>query len=232
MSKRSRSRDQHLPQNKRPATDRTYSCRHCPQKSFETTNPVTFSNHVRLCKSKQTAASAVSNCLHDQTISFSLWTKPDATRPYDESDLRATLVSLGGTFSATVHKKVRLLIATRDAVRRGTQRVRKAAKKNITIVQPEWLKACAANKARVNPADYALAYTRPTTSSTTSKEDANVNDGITGDLDKEDAEAAEDLKSSLLMEHVQTFDLGCCCGCHDNPSATSCEWCPECYQKE
>ena len=42
--------------------------------------------------------------------------------------------ALGGTYSATVHRNVHVLLASAGAVERKTQRVRKAAKLGVAVV--------------------------------------------------------------------------------------------------
>ena len=232
---------------KRPTEEeeRSYRCEFCS--TFATTNPVIYSNHVRTCKVKHTTTT-ISDCLCNQTVSLSLWTKPtkptttskpttpsDDDNKFDESYCRETLASLGATFSATVHKKTTVLLATSDAVKRRTQRVRKAAKKKIPIVLPEWLEACKAHKSQLKFDDYLLTFVPSAASAAGGGGGDNgkgevSEEGDEGEDGKEVQEAAADLKSNLLMEHVQHFDLGCCCGCHDNdPPLSTCEWCPQCY---
>ena len=105
---------------------RVYSCVVCG--SFRSTEPAEFSNHVRQCK-KAAAARINSNVL-PVVVSVSVWTRPsaDAARSWDEGKVRDLLRELGATHSNTVHKRVKLLVATREAVERNTQRVRKARK--------------------------------------------------------------------------------------------------------
>lgn len=50
------------------------------------------------------------------------------------ADVTARCAALGGKYSATVHKRVAVLLATPGAVERRTQRVRKAAKLGVAIV--------------------------------------------------------------------------------------------------
>jgi len=227
---------------KHDETERCYRCEFCS--TFATTNPVIFSNHVRTCKVKHTTTT-ISDCLRNQTVSLSLWTKPtkptttskpttpsDDDNKFDESYCRETLASLGATFSATVHKKTTVLLATSDAVKRRTQRVRKAAKKKIPIVLPEWLEACKAHKSQLKFDDYLLTFVPSAASAAGGGggDNGKGEESEEGEDGKEVQEAADDLKSDLLMEHVQHFDLGCCCGCHDNdPPLSTCEWCPQCY---
>jgi hypothetical protein len=200
---------------------RSYTCNWCSSTSpFTTIDPVQFSNHVRSCKHANTTT-VISNCLKGTIVSVSLWSKPNSSRSFDEKEVKNILVSLGATYSPTVHRKVNILVATNDAVERGTQRVRKATKKNIPIVLPEWLEACVANKREVQIDDYTLSFEKRSSSGGGSSESKPNN---------EEVDATKDLQSSTLMKHVQRFDLGCCCGCHDIvPPLSTCEWCPQCY---
>ena len=112
--------------------------------------------------------------------------------------------------------------------------MRKAAKKNIPMVCPEWLEACVANKRKVETTGYTLCYQKSSSSSGGSGGGSGEggSDAAEERLEaKEQAAAEKDMKSVASMQHVQTFDFGCCCGCHDNvPPLATCEWCPDCYK--
>jgi hypothetical protein len=209
---------------------RSYSCVWCTtQPIYETTDPILYSNHVRMCKTKHTTTT-VSDCLQGTVVALSLWSKPgaDAAVTFDEKDLRGKLISLGATFSNTIHKKVKVLLATSDACRRGTQRVRKAWKKKIPILLPEWLEACVANKRAVDRDGYTLSYVGGGDNSSSSSSSSSSRSAVADN--NEEAGATKDLTSKACMDHVQHFDFGCCCGCHDSePPLLTCEWCPECY---
>lgn len=121
------------------------------------------------------------------------------------ASVRSRGIALGGTYCATVHKRVAVLLASDAAARRRTQRVRKASKVGVPVVDAVgYLDACG-DGAAPDAETYAL-YVAPAAAvlaagETRGKLDANAGwDGST------------------------TYDGGCCCSCHDG-GAASCEWC-------
>ena len=125
------------------------------------------------------------------------------------ADVTARCAALGGKYSATVHKKVAVLLATPGAVERRTQRVRKAAKLGVAIVDAaSYLRACDGGR-RPDAADHAL---RPA-------------DGAAPAVEPPAAcPKAVDINSDAYWAGAVTYDGGCSCACHDEGKA-SCEWC-------
>ena len=125
------------------------------------------------------------------------------------ADVAARCAALGGKYSATVHKKVAVLLATPGAVERRTQRVRKAAKLGVAIVDAaSYLRACDGGR-RPDAADHAL---RPA-------------DGAAPAVEPPAAcPKAVDINSDAYWAGAVTYDGGCSCACHDEGKA-SCEWC-------
>ena len=219
------------------AAARVYTCKLCGTAS---TDAPWFSNHVRECKYKASAGEVVRDgsgkpVLNGVVISISVWQAPTALaaaegaavarRAWDEAKVKILLRELGAKHSRNVHKKVKYLIVSDAAVKRNTQSVRKAANKNIPMVLPAFLAACKSEKRHVDAAPFALAQKAVLVK----KSEAEKKDA---------AEAKRDLGSSVLMEHAQTFDLGCCCSCHDSDcwldmkKPTDCDWCHDvCYAK-
>ena len=69
----------------------------------------------------------------------------EATTPGSFASVRSRAEALGGTYSATVHRNVHVLLASAGAVERKTQRVRKAAKLGVAVVDAgPFLDACEA----------------------------------------------------------------------------------------
>lgn len=125
------------------------------------------------------------------------------------ADVTARCAALGGKYSATVHKRVAVLLATPGAVERRTQRVRKAAKLGVAIVDAaSYLRACDGGR-RPDAADHAL---RPA-------------DGAAPAVEPPAAcPKAVDINSDAYWAGAVTYDGGCSCACHDEGKA-SCEWC-------
>jgi hypothetical protein len=125
------------------------------------------------------------------------------------AEVTARCAALGGKYSATVHKKVAVLLATPGAVERRTQRVRKAAKLGVAIVDAaSYLRACDGGR-RPDAADHAL---RPA-------------DGAAPAVEPPAAcPKAVDINSDAYWAGAVTYDGGCSCACHDEGKA-SCEWC-------
>jgi site-specific DNA-cytosine methylase len=76
-----------------------------------------------------------------------------------------------GTISPTVHKRVNFIIATEDALRYNTQRVRKATKFGIPTVSQRFLMACIKAKAIVDHVNFLVrkkVVVRPERTATTS----------------------------------------------------------------
>ena len=67
------------------------------------------------------------------------------------SDVRRMATDAGATICGTVHKKVRALVATREAADQGTQRVRQAISRGVPVVGEAWLAACIARGQLLDP---------------------------------------------------------------------------------
>jgi hypothetical protein len=125
------------------------------------------------------------------------------------AEVTARCAALGGKYSATVHKKVAVLLATPGAVERRTQRVRKAAKLGVAIVDAaSYLRACDRGR-RPDAADHAL---RPADGAALAVEPPAA------------CPKAVDINSDAYWAGAVTYDGGCSCACHDEGKA-SCEWC-------
>ena len=133
-----------------------------------------------------------------------------ATRQVSFANVRSRAEALGGTYSATVHRNVNVLLASAGAVERRTQRVRKAAKLGVVIVDATpFLGACEAGA--FDTGAHALRV---------ADEDADGGGG-----------KAVDLNDDACWVGSSKYDGGCSCACHDVPGAPPfCEWCEE-YHK-
>ena len=126
--------------------------------------------------------------------------------------------SLGASVTGQLHRRVSCLVCNPTAVNNATQRVRKAVKKNVPLVDVEWIRQCREQEKCVDLEPFRLdnvavqvIESRPVESSdavyTTPNED--------------------ELPASVWSEPAS---LGCCCVCHENGDA-NCPWCTGCYAK-
>ena len=124
--------------------------------------------------------------------------------------MRSRAEALGGTYSATVHRNVHVLLASAGAVERKTQRVRKAAKLGVAVVDATpFLDACEAGAFDADAHALRVA-------------DADADGG---------GGKAVDLNDDACWVGSSKYDGGCSCACHDVPGAPPfCEWCEE-YHK-
>ena len=134
----------------------------------------------------------------------------EATTPGSFASVRSRAEAVGGTYSATVHRNVNVLLASAGAVERKTQRVRKAAKLGVVIVDAgPFLDACEAGA--FDAGAHALRVA-----------DADADGG---------GGKAVDLNDDACWVGSSKYDGGCSCACHDVPGAPPfCDWCEE-YHK-
>lgn len=129
----------------------------------------------------------------------------------------------GATVTGQVHGRVTCLLCSRSAVRNGTQRVRKALKKNISLVDIAWVHQCQSAGKRVDHEPYRLdelgkEMLKARTNKSKPLETMASNDS------KAELDHVEDLLEQAWSEPV---GLGCCCVCHENGD-DKCPWCTEC----
>jgi len=131
---------------------------------------------------------------------------------------------LGASVTGQLHRKVSCLVCNRTAVNNATQRVRKAVKKKVPLVDVEWIRQCrdqeelvAMDPHKLDDLACGLIASRAAQGS----EGATVTDVTV-------VEATE-LPASAWSEPAS---LGCCCVCHENGD-DNCPWCtdPDCNAK-
>ena len=134
--------------------------------------------------------------------------------PEGYSQIVSLCRDLGAQTTGQVHRRVNAVIATRSAVEGNTQRVRKAWKKGIPVVSPNWIRECMKKGRSLDMGPYLQQEeTRP-------EKEAKRREAQR--LEKDNAEAH-------TKEQEITIDLGCCCVCHETASGrTECEWCIDC----
>lgn len=129
----------------------------------------------------------------------------------------------GAEVSGQVHKRVFCLVCTRTAVQHATQRVRKAYKKSLPLVDVGWVTQCQMENRRVEFGPYRL-----------DAEAKKVIDKLNQVIETAAKQGEKGAKASLEQEMVpesgwsEPVELGCCCVCHENGAADSCEWCVDC----
>jgi superfamily II DNA/RNA helicase len=126
----------------------------------------------------------------------------------------------GAKPSNQVHKKTFCLVASESAVAGETQRVRKAWKKGIPVVDVAWVRKCVED-ACLQPFGEFLVGADSSKRKTT-----KVGKGVTKPASKDRDTSVKDdpLREAGWSKSV---DLGCCCSCHES-GVTDCEWCVEC----
>jgi hypothetical protein len=117
---------------------------------------------------------------------------------------------LGADVKGQVCKSVQVLVCTLSAVKKATQRIRKAFKKGIPIVEVGWLEKCRLEQKRVDFETFRLDK---------EAEDAINNRQETIDKEKPAEEVPPDAGWS------EAVTLGCCCVCHENGTEKECKWC-------
>ena len=118
---------------------------------------------------------------------------------------------LGAHVTSQVSKRVQLLLCTRSAVDKATQRVRKAYKKKIPIVDIVWLEECRSSGEQVDMQPFRL--------------DKQAEDAITN----REAVLASNSDPGIEVDPnagwTESVSFGCSCVCHENGAEKDCRWC-------
>lgn len=126
---------------------------------------------------------------------------------------------LGAEVLGQVGKRVQYMICTDSAVRQATQRVRKAVKKNIPVVNVSWLEECRQEQCRVEIQDYRLDE-----EAAKSIESRHVQNEV-ANSNNISFEVAQDEIPPGDAAWTDAVALGCCCVCHENRAEKDCKWC-------
>lgn len=118
---------------------------------------------------------------------------------------------LGAQVTSQVSKRVRILVCTKSAVEKATQRVRKAFKKKIPIVGIQWLEACQKQEHLVDMDPYLLDLEAKVAILNREK---NLS---TGDEDTTEVDPS--------AGWTEGISFGCSCVCHENGAEKECQWC-------
>lgn len=127
--------------------------------------------------------------------------------------------TLGASTTAQVHKRVFAVICNKSAILQSTQRVRKALKKYIIIIDVEWLFKCQQEGMRVDHEDYLLTDL--------AKEVVAKRKLVEDNRNKDAVDVQDESDEELLNTNVgwsEPVSLDCCCVCHDD-DRDDCKWC-------
>lgn len=128
---------------------------------------------------------------------------------------------LGASVTGQLHRRVSYLICNETAVNNVTQRVRKAVKKKVPLVDVAWIRKCQENQELVDLDPYRLDDLAIEVVESRRKE-------VT-DVFEEEGEVGGD---EVLPDKgwTEPVSYGCCCVCHENGDV-NCPWCPDCSSK-
>lgn len=127
--------------------------------------------------------------------------------------------TLGASTTAQVHKRVFAVICNKSAILQSTQRVRKALKKYIIIIDVEWLFKCQQEGMRVDHEDYLLTDL--------AKEVVAKRKLVEDNRNKDAVDVQDESDEEILNTNVgwsEPVSLDCCCVCHDD-DRDDCKWC-------
>lgn len=138
--------------------------------------------------------------------------------PEAYSQIVSLCKDLGAQTTGQVHRRVNAVIASMSAVEGKTQRVRKAWKKGIPVVSPDWIRECMKQGRSLDMGPYTQQQQSEEKSPESKKpkrkqaKDSRNNDDAVKPKDEE-----------------VNIDLGCCCVCHETATGTiECAWCVDC----
>jgi hypothetical protein len=121
---------------------------------------------------------------------------------------------LGAQVTSQVSKRVQLVLCTRFAVEKATQRVRKAYKKKIPLVDISWLRKCQETGKLLDVEPFLLDDLAKEII-TNREKNRTENDGDTG----------VDVPDNTGWTEPVSF--GCSCVCHENGAEKDCQWCSQ-----
>jgi hypothetical protein len=145
------------------------------------------------------------------------------TSPDNFTNVMKLCKEAGAQTSNQVHKKTFCLVASESAVTGATQRVRKAWKKGIPVVDVAWVHYCVDDGCLRPFGDFLV---QPNSSPSKKKTKVGAGGTKSAPVGK-DAHGKDNAEDEGWSEKI---DLGCCCVCHETRATdvTDCEWCVEC----
>jgi len=114
-----------------------------------------------------------------------------------------------------------MLICNKSAVLQCTQRVRKAIKFGVDIINVEWLHQCLETGKRVDYTPFLLTELAATAAA------RHNNQQDKGGSDKKKDSNDEDIVVDPDAGWTEAVSLDCCCVCHENGDL-NCPWCKTC----
>jgi hypothetical protein len=127
---------------------------------------------------------------------------------------------LGASVTGQLHRRVSYLICNETAVNNATQRVRKAVKKKVPLVDVAWIRKCQENEELVDLDPYRLDNLAIEVIKSKRKE--------TTEQFKEEGEVGcDEVLPDAKGAWTEPISYGCCCVCHENGDK-NCRWCPDC----
>jgi len=169
---------------------------------------------------------AISTLESKQTNTTSSSTTTIKDSSINNKTLKQTLQSHGATISPQVHKKVHYLIATDSAIQNLTQRVRQAYKRNVDIVNVNWIDECIKKNttkkySRVDIESYLCNGLVKTLIDEKEREKKKQNQQKSNG---EDNGNTSDIPAEDNNGWSTPIELDCCCVCHENGD-DNCPWC-------
>ena len=148
------------------------------------------------------------------------------------TQLRDLCLTAGANVSSQVHKKVHAVIASPEAVATpATQRVRKAWKLGIPVLQITWLQHCIQNQQLLSMDAHSFPQQSPHVNGPTLSSNSLQQDPECSRKKKLKLQPDKGHESSAAVTKEVHIDLGCCCICHDSVAegvVTDCAWCVDC----
>lgn len=147
-------------------------------------------------------------------------------------------LACGAQVTSQVHKRVYALICTKPAILRKTQRIRKALKLGIPLIDVSWVRDCMSEQTRIGFSSSSGEEKSKYLLNEYAKKLFENSDGAvknnkileTQAETKYDGSPENDLTSKIkkVIEKYGTWsdpvDCGCCCVCHENGD-DECKWC-------
>jgi hypothetical protein len=132
---------------------------------------------------------------------------------------------LGADVTSQVHKRVMGLICTKTSVMNATQRVRKAIKNHIPLVDVTWLRDCETQCQAVDVDDAKYRLDELAKEAAAIRKDGENLSASGGTKVKSSAELETDgSEVDPSAGWSEPVSLGCCCVCHENGD-DQCPWC-------
>jgi hypothetical protein len=118
-------------------------------------------------------------------------------------------IELGAKVTGQAHKRVSALLCTVTSLENATQRVRKAVKHDIPLIDVAWLYECQKQQKRIPlEGDYVL-------------------DKSLVSEKKKEGGCNPDYEEVPEKGWSEPVEFGCCCVCHENMDP-ECPWCADC----